>query len=229
MSKTVGSLSSGPACEAAKVIVQVIGKDHSESQKVVLCDAADKVQKAQMELLEKEICSSALHVWDCTGQNRRKLWLEIASTQGKPIRLPLLADVRSTPREADAQWNQLVPVLPFVSLPGSKSANDYGTPVLARAGFIYIFYQEKLWRELEVRITEGKTTYHDVDIAHYRKGNAFKTGERKVTGSPLEDIWIPARWNNQRVGGLQICFSEIQLPAIRLQRLEVANPRRGLR
>ena len=229
MSKPVGSLSSGPSCEAAKVIVQVIGRDHPEGQKVVLCDAANKVQKAQMELQEKEICSSVLHVWDCTGKNKRKLWLEIASTQGKPIRLPLLADVRSTPREAETQWNQLVPVLPFVSLPGSKSPNDYGTPVLARAGFIYVFYQDKLWRELEVRITDGKTTYHDVDIADYRKGEAFKTGERKVTGAPLEDIWIPVLWNNQRVSGLQICFSEIQLPAIRLQRLEEDSQLRGLR
>lgn len=220
MSKPVGSLSSGPACEASKVIVQVIGKDHPATQKVVLCDPADKVQKARTEPQEKEICSSVLHVWNCTSEAKRKLWLEIDSTQGKPIRLPLLADVRSTPRESDVQWNQIVPVLPFVSLPGSKSAYDYGTPVLARAGFIYVFYKGKLWRELEVRILEGKTTYHDVDIAHYRQGKIFKTGERKVTGVALEDIWIPSLWNNQKVLDLQMCFSEIQLHAARLQRFE---------
>ncbi|BBN57950.1 hypothetical protein TRE132_60750 [Pseudomonas chlororaphis subsp. aurantiaca] len=220
MSAPVGSLSSGPACEAGKLIVQVIGKDHPASQKVVLCDDANKELKGKPEPQDKDLCSSVLHVWDCAGQAKRQLWLEIASTQGKPIRLPLLDNVRTTPRQADAQWNQLVPVLPFVALPGSKSAYDLGTPVLARAGYVYVFYQNKLWRELEVRITEGKTTYHDVDVAHYRQGKGFKPGERKASGQPLEDIWLPAIWNNQRVHDLRLCFSEIQLNAPRLQRLE---------
>ncbi|WDG81644.1 hypothetical protein PUP68_31505 [Pseudomonas chlororaphis] len=220
MSAPVGSLSSGPACEAGKLIVQVIGKDHPASQKVVLCDDANKELKGKPEPQDKDLCSSVLHVWDCAGQAKRQLWLEIASTQGKPIRLPLLDNVRTTPRQADAQWNQLVPVLPFVALPGSKSAYDLGTPVLARAGYVYVFYQNKLWRELEVRITEGKTTYHDVDVAHYRQGKSFKAGERKASGQPLEDIWLPAIWNNQRVHDLRLCFCEIQLNAPRLQRLE---------
>lgn len=92
--------------------------------------------------------------------------------------------------------------------------------MLARAGYVYVFYQQKLWRELEVRIAEGKTTYHDIDVAHYRRGRGFKPGERKASGQPLEDIWLPAIWNNQRVQDLQLCFSEIQLNAPRLQHLE---------
>ena len=38
MSASIGSLSPGPACEAGKLIVQVIGKDHPESQKLVLLE-----------------------------------------------------------------------------------------------------------------------------------------------------------------------------------------------
>ncbi|WP_347903511.1 hypothetical protein [Pseudomonas purpurea] len=220
MSAPVGSLSSGPACEAGKLIVQVIGKDHPAGQKIVLCDEANKELKGKPEPLEKDLCSSVLHVWDCAGQATRNLWLEITSSTGKPIRLPLLKNVRASPRQADAQWNQLVPVLPFVALPGSKSSYDLGAPVLARTGFIYAFYQKKLWRELEVRIEEGKTTYHDIDVAQYRQGNGFKTGNRQATGQPLEDIWLPAIWNNQRVMDLQLCFSEIQLNAPRLRHLE---------
>jgi hypothetical protein len=228
MSKPVGSLSSGPACEAAKVIVQVIGKDHPSDQKVVLCNAANQVQKAQIESLEKEICSSVLHVWDCSGQPKRRLWLEIASTQGNPIRLPLFSDVRSTPRQEDEQWNQLVPILPFVPLPGSKTPYDHGTPVLARPGFVYIFFESKLWRELEVRIVDGTTTFHDVEVARFRLGKTFRPGARKSTGVALEDIWIPASWNN-KPAQVQLCFSEIQLPAIRLQRLEEDSQLRSQR
>ncbi|EPN46216.1 hypothetical protein A242_01325 [Pseudomonas syringae pv. actinidiae ICMP 19095] len=46
------------------------------------------------------------------------------------------------------------------------------------------------------------------------------TGERKATGVALEDIWLPALWNNRPVQTLQLCFSEIQLSAARLERLE---------
>jgi hypothetical protein len=228
MSKPVGSLSSGPACEAAKVIVQVIGKDHPSDQRVVLCNAANQVQKPQLEPVDKEFCSSVLNVWDCSGQPKRRLWLEIASTQGSPIRVPLLADVRSTQRQEDEQWNQLVPILPFVPLPGSKISYDYGTPVLARPGFVYIFYEGKLWRELEICIVDGATTFHDVDVAHFRQGKTFRTGARKRTGVALEDIWIPASWNN-KPAPVQLCFSEIQLPAIRLQRLEEDSQLRSQR
>ena len=219
MSTPIWSLSPGPACELGKLIVQVVGKDHPEEQKLVLCTDNNEVE-GQQDLYEKAFCSSVLHVWDCHGPGKRQLWLEIASTDGAPIRLPLLADVRATTRQADAQWNQIVPVLPFVSLPGSKNAQDHGTPVLARPGFVYVFYENRLWRELEVRLTDGKTTYRDVDVAQYRLETGFDAVVRLPTGKPLDDIWLPAVWNDQPVSGLQVCFSEVQLSAERLQRLE---------
>ncbi|MDU8497943.1 toxin VasX [Pseudomonas syringae] len=95
-----------------------------------------------------------------------------------------------------------------------------GTPVLARAGYVYVFYQEKLWRELEIHVSETGNTYHDIDVARYRQQNGFLAGERKATGQALEDIWLPALWNNRYVQTLQLCFSEIQLSAARLERLE---------
>ncbi|HCS44078.1 MAG TPA: hypothetical protein DIW52_14835, partial [Pseudomonas sp.] len=36
----------------------------------------------------------------------------------------------------------------------------------------------------------------------------------------LSDIWLPATWNNQPADAVQLCFSEIQLSAARLKRLE---------
>lgn len=229
MSAPIGSLSPGPACEAGKLIVQVIGKDHPESQKLVLLDQADSPLKGEQEPLEQELCSSVLHVWDSAGLAKGQLCLEIASTQGAPIRLPLLDNLRPTPRQSDAQWNQLVPVLPFVALPGSKSAYDLGTPVLARTGYVYVFHEQRLWRELEVRIEGDKTTYHDIDVAQFRQGQSFKPGERKASGQALDDIWLPASWNDRRVDDVQLCFSEVQLSAPRLQRLEQDAKLRGQR
>jgi hypothetical protein len=228
MSANVCSLSAGAACEPAKLIVQVVGKDHPDSQRLVIYDETGQEQqewltkKDKPERQESATFSSVLHVWDWDSQPKRHLWLEIAASEGGPIRIPLLDDVRPTPRqdEHQQQWNQIVPVVPMTALPGSKSFYDLGTPVLLRSGYIYVFYRNALWRELEVRVKDGKTTYHDVHVERYRQGKAFKNGARKATGQALDDIWLPAQWNNTQRTDLQLCFSEVQLSAARLKRLE---------
>ncbi|GAO93504.1 hypothetical protein PSA5_12325 [Pseudomonas syringae pv. actinidiae] len=216
---TIGRLSDGPSCEMDKLIVQIVGKKHSDQQQVLLLGSdGARIYPPKSEVLERELFSSTLKVWDHIEGTH--LHLQIATLEGEPIRLPLLSDTKVTPRQADAQFNQIVPVLPFVALPGSKTVDDMGTPVLARAGYVYVFYQEKLWRELEIQVSENGNTYHDIDVARYRQQDGFVAGERKVTGVALEDIWLPAIWNNRPVQTLQLCFSEIQLSAARLERLE---------
>ncbi|WP_257110775.1 toxin VasX [Pseudomonas ficuserectae] len=216
---TNGSLSAGPSCEMDKLIVQIVGKKHSDQQQVLLLGSdGTRIYSPKSEVLERELFSSTLKVWDHIEGTH--LHLQIATLEGEPIRLPLLSGTKVTPRQADAQFNQIVPVLPFVALPGSKTVDDMGTPVLARAGYVYVFYQEKLWRELEIHVSETGNTYHDIDVARYRQQSGFLAGERKATGQALEDIWLPALWNNRHVQTLQLCFSEIQLSAARLERLE---------
>ncbi|WP_426142624.1 hypothetical protein [Pseudomonas sp. DWP3-1-2] len=144
--------------------------------------------------------------------------LEVEAEQGRPILLPL-PETRITPRQLDQQWDQIVPVLPFVALPGVNSAHDHGTPVLCRAGFIYVFIDGQLWRELEVRVTDARTTYHDIELERFRVGKAYAEESRLPTGKALDDIWLPSSWNDRPVD-VQICFSEVQLNAPRLQRLE---------
>ncbi|WP_122571519.1 hypothetical protein [Pseudomonas viridiflava] len=216
---TIGSLSSGPCCETGKLIVQVMGKDHAPHQKLVLSSKdGGCTYPSRPETLEREPYSFRLEVWDQVAETQ--LELEIATTEGEPIRLPLLGDTKVTPRQADAQFNQIIPVLPFVALPGSKSPYDLGTPVLARAGYVYVFYRQRLWRELEVRVSATGTTYHDIDVARFRQDEGFIHGERAAIGASLEDIWLPGMWNDRRVLDVELCFSEIQLSAPRLERLE---------
>ncbi|MCF5244997.1 toxin VasX, partial [Pseudomonas syringae] len=216
---TTGRLSDGPSCEMDKLIVQIVGKKYLDQQQVLLLDSdGARIYPPKSEALDRELFSSTLKVWDHIEGTH--LHLQIATLEGEPIRLPLLSDTKVTPRQADAQFNQIVPVLPFVALPGSKTVDDLGTPVLARAGYVYVFYQEQLWRELEIQVSETGNTYHDIDVARYRQRGGFLPGERKATGVALEDIWLPARWNNRPAQTLQLCFSEIQLSAARLERLE---------
>ncbi|WP_122224141.1 hypothetical protein [Pseudomonas syringae group genomosp. 3] len=216
---TASSLSAGPSCEMDKLIVQIVGKHHSDQQKVqLISETGDRAYPSTPEKLEHTLCSSTLEVWDHISGTR--LELQIATTEGEPICLPLFNDTQVTPRQSDTQFNQIVPVLPFVPLPGSKTVYDLGTPVLARAGYVYVFYQATLWRELEIQVGEAGSTYHYIDIARYRQPDGFLPGERKATGAALEDIWLPAICNDRRVQNLQLCFSEIQLSAPRLERLE---------
>ncbi|MHC8390479.1 toxin VasX [Pseudomonas sp. MDT2-39-1] len=148
------------------------------------------------------------------------MWLEIATRQGPPIRLPLLEAVRVTPRQLEAQWNQIVPVLPFAALPGTRSRYDLGTPVLCRSGYVYVFYRDRLWRELEVQQDDELTTYRDIDLQAYRQNQELSSDYRQASGVDLSDIWLPATWNHQPAEAVQLCFSEIQLSAARLKRLE---------
>lgn len=228
MSANVCALSKGAACEAGKLIVQVVGKDHPTTQKLVIYDETNATQlewltqQDKPEIQTSDTFSSVLHVWDWESQPKRNLWLEIAASEGGPIRLPLHDELRVTPRQPEhgIQWNQLVPVVPMTALPGSKSCYDLGTPVSLRNGYVYVFYRGKLWRELEVRNTESGVTYHDVRVTSYRQGAGFKSGPRKAVGVGLEDIWLPSQWNNRKELTVQLCFSEIQLSAARLVFLE---------
>jgi len=227
------NISSGPCCELNKLIVQVTGKQHPPSQRLAIYDQAGKYLQAltaedQPETQNSDyFVASTLHVWQWFTQYTHRLWLEIATVEGPPIRLPL-PEIAITERQFDAQWNQIVPIVPFVALPGAYSAHDHGAPVLCRAGFIYVFLEGRLWRELEVRVEDEQTTYHDIDLNRYRMGDEIEPGPRLATGQGLDDIWLPANWNDRQVA-LQLCFSEVQLSAPRLQRLEQDPDLRELR
>ncbi|KAA0996898.1 hypothetical protein FQ192_03770 [Pseudomonas sp. ANT_J12] len=222
----LGKMTNGPICERDKLIVQVIGTGHSKNQRLLIVDQSgvEPLQALTDEAVRETERSTSVHselfVWDWSAQFKHQLWLEIATTQGPSIRLPLLEDVRVTPRQLETQWNQIVPILPFVALPGTRSRHDLGTPVLCRSGYVYVFYRDRLWRELEVRQDGELTTYRDIDLQAYRQDPALSIDYRQANGVDLSDIWLPATWNNQPAEAVQLCFSEIQLSAARIKRLE---------
>src|SRR5690606_15592359 len=93
-------------------------------------------------------------------------------------------------------------------------------PVMVRSGYIYVFYNSKLWRELEVRFSDQGTQFHDIDVASYREAKGFKSGKRVATGVALEDIWLPSQWHGRPPVPVQLMFSEVQLSAARLIYME---------
>lgn len=140
-----------PTCEDESLIIEVIGKEHPDGHAFRIFD---ETNYEQQEWLEKQVEiepleNSILHVWPWKGQPSRNVWIEIKSEDG-PIRVPFLDDATSTEREVEHQRHVVLPVVPAtllsgIELHGQKPARQ----VLARAGFLYIFYKEKLWREIE--------------------------------------------------------------------------------
>ncbi|MFJ2323792.1 toxin VasX [Pseudomonas sp. NPDC087817] len=231
----LGKLTGGPGCERDKLIVQVIGTAHGNNQRLLIVDQSGVepllalTDEAVRETDRLTSVHSELFVWDWSAQLKHQLWLEIATRQGPPIRLPLLEDLRVTPRQLEVQCNQIVPILPFSALPGTRSHYDLGTPVLCRSGYVYVFYRDRLWRELEVQQDGELTTYRDIDLQAYRQNQEFSSDYRQASGVDLSEIWLPATWNNQPAEAVQMCFSEIQLSAARIKRLEEDPALRALR
>lgn len=226
MSSKISILDNGPACEPEKFIVEIVGNQHPDTQKLVICDEAGEPLRsvsaaAKEEARNEEEFASLLKIWNWDDMPGKSLSLEVASESGKSIRLPLLAGrLRPTPRQEEAQLNQIVPIVPCTALPGIQNPSDQGAPVMVRSGYIYVFYHSKLWRELEVRFTDNGTRFHDVDVASYRAGKGFKTGKREPSGVGLEDIWLPSQWNGHPSLPVQMMFSEVQLSAARLTYME---------
>ena len=227
MNAKVGSLSGNPACEAGKLIVEVIGKDHPPEQRVVIYDETDHelqewlTQQAKQELVADSQRSSTLHIWDWQQQPKRHLWLEIEAERGSPIRVPLMDDTRITPRQRERQWNCIVPVVPMSTMLGISANHQHREyPVHMRPGFIYLFYRGKVWRELEIRQAEGEVTYHDVRLSDFRNGDRFLDGARTASGNGLSEIWLPAKWNNRAAPDVEVAYAEVQWPAVRLNAME---------
>src|SRR5690606_35144444 len=123
MSSKVSILDNGPACEPDKFIVEVVGNQHPDTQKLVICDEAGAplsgvTAAATDEVRDAEDVASLLKVWNWDDMPGKSLSLEVASESGAPIRLPLLAGrLRSTPRQEETQLNQIVPIVPCTALP----------------------------------------------------------------------------------------------------------------
>ncbi|MBZ0335173.1 hypothetical protein [Marinobacter sp. AL4B] len=221
-----------PTCEDESLIIEVIGKEHPEGHAFRIFD---EINYEQQEWLEKQVEiepleNSILHVWPWKGQPDRNVWIEIEA-EGGPIRVPFLESAGSIDRQIDQQQHVILPIIPATLISGVElQGNNPVHHVLARAGFLYLFHEGKLWRELEIRIDEsGVTKYCDVRLNDYRQSNGkLEAGYRDVVGVGIEEIWLPARINGSWLN-LQAAYSESQWPGERVNHLELSDHDRGHR
>ena len=213
--------------EEKELIVEVLGKDHPDGHKFCFFDYEDTGAppvSLEEKLSTEKTDDSVIYRWDWTKEkNDRRLFMEIETESGDPIRVPFLHQARNVDYvEKGRQKHVVVPVVASTLISGvpkkesvSGSAPKDINPhhhVLCRSGFLYFFYLNKLWREIEVTINEdGTTHYRDVPVESYRTGEdgTFEDRYREVTGVPLQEIWLPSRVL-KRWQTMQVAFAESQ-------------------
>ena len=121
----------------------------------------------------------------------------------QPMLLPLHDQIRVHEKGNNKPlWdNVLVPVKPlqFLTTEQQKDRAD-----LLQNGWLYLFWNGKLWRELKVS-ENGRL--QDVDLARYRPAKADK---RPAEGHWLDAIWVPYRLNGEPQTQLLFAASALQ-------------------
>ncbi|CCN69157.1 toxin VasX [Vibrio nigripulchritudo] len=222
---SANKLSSKPACESKKVFVEITGTQHNPEQSIMFYDEGDLVRQEWLEQqIETEtLDNTTIHSWDWSGQNAQiNAWLAVSKETGQ-INLPLYPDIQPKERQSKEQHYLLHSIVPLTLLPTfdkDLSYKDRIAPV--RNGYLYIFYNDKAWREIEVRTQEdGSIKFRDVDLYKYREATdqPFKIEEREPEGLPISDIWVPAKANGSGVI-IHFAYSEVQWSAQYLNYLE---------
>ncbi|MBZ5488729.1 hypothetical protein HW452_14470 [Halomonas aquamarina] len=226
-------LSQHKACEEPKLFIQVLGTEHPEGHRFVFFDETDQQEQvALVESVEEEDLPkplSRIHSWEWETEPARNVWLEIDSEEGDSIQVPLFREVEGTSwqeSETEIAFQHYVvqPVIPMASWRSVQEDSIHALP--SRPGYLYLYYQERIWREIEIGVSEdGEWQFKDVPLASYRQDdNSFSENERPPTGISLKEIWLPARENQHWLAGeIKAAFSDVQWSAARLNYVE-ANP-----
>lgn len=220
------------SCLDCDFFISVNGISHDTTQSFQFYDRTDQAQQEQIEAKQKlvEVAGYSVFSWNWTPETeKRNVWLSIECDEGGPIKLPLFTSVdeqKYQQKENNHEQNyHLQAVVPLTVLPSVQPA-QYPEQHMAptRNGYLYIFKDNQLWREIEVINKESiGPEFRDTHLYQHREGfeKPFKKEPRKAVGKPLKDIWLPTKANgsSQR---LYVAYSEVQWSAAYLNFLE--NP-----
>src|SRR3990167_7067049 len=156
---------------------------------------------------------------------RARLVLNIGRKDGGKLQLPVLLDARTTEEEENIQQNTLLAVVPMARLPGYETHSEAPRGALPRPGRIYVFLQNKLWRELEC---DGKGQLSEVDVAHWRKvaEKGGKADQREAVGMTQYLILLPMILQGRDIANdIYMAYSEMPWAWEYIQWLEANSGR----
>lgn len=211
-----------PCCEPPTLFVQVMGKAHPEGQRLVTFERyRDRYPDEPATLEDSFQPTCVLHKWRRSESSPIDVHLEIDSETGAPIRVPLFEQLWTSPRQPRVQHNAVQPVLPMALWPCLDSRERQALPL--RPGYLYVFYRDRLCRELEVSADDeaGRLVLRDIDLAAHRDAEERIGDDRRpAAGVALEELWLPLRERNRQIDNqLRIAYAEVQWSAARLNHL----------
>jgi hypothetical protein len=137
---------------------------------------------------------------------------------GGEIEIPLVEHARTVFERTDGslQDNTLLAVRPLAEVGRNRPVQQHGVTTntgiataMLRPGFLYVFFDNRLWRELEVG-PDGKLS--DVDLTLYREQaeGGDTPNESGSEGEWLDDILLPAMLQGQAtLHRVRLAYSEI--------------------
>jgi len=161
------------------------------------------------ELQDQPIAQGTRKRTEYDDAHRARLVLNIQRSDGGTLQLPLLTDARSTEEQEHIQQNTLLAVVPLARLPGHDGYAQAPRAGLPRPGRIYVFFRQRLWRELEC---DGQGQLFEVDVAHWRKAAELgeQADERPPVGARQHLILLPMLLHGGFVGDqLDMAYSEM--------------------
>jgi len=148
------------------------------------------------------------------------LVLTIPKRDGGKLTIPLVKNARSNIEREDYQDNTLVRIKPLAEIADNLPVKrGYGAPIhqgkgvaLLRPGYLYVFREGSLWRELEI----NQTSYmSDIDLSVVRAQVDNPESGLKVVrpseGQWLSDLLVPVFLQGQGVmHDFRMAYSEVQ-------------------
>ncbi|MCX4030318.1 hypothetical protein H0A36_24945 [Endozoicomonas sp. SM1973] len=225
-------------CSQKKLYVQTLGiEDTPQHQYAIIQGEQEVVTLSKLERLPEQqsagmtIPQSDVYETDVPAPgdtSKHQLAIKIPTETVSPIYLPLLdeGEVQPTPYTKPLQHNVMALLLPMLYMDRQK---QHIGPV--RSGYIYIFKQGKLWREVLIDEKKDKAPeFKDVNVKEYRqKATGGQPADlRQATGISLKNLHVPFKLQNGvslRTAGYAIAFSENQWSWPYIQWLEASASR----
>lgn len=181
---------------------------------------------------------SVLRRADYDDNDPKDLVLLIPTRDGGKLQIPLLERARSNIEREDYQENTLLRVKPLAEIAGNLPVKTGGVTInqgkavaLLRPGFLYIFRNNRLWRELEV---SEHSQFGDVDLEAARREGADSESPSRVVrpsvGQWIDDLLVPVFLQGRAVmNEFRMAYSEVQWDWSYVEYLEANESARHLR
>lgn len=234
-----------PPCTPAETIwLELIGEQSMRSHQYLITEVSDDGSEAVVpmeECADRPGRMGPILAGHAAEPKQRNLFLELEGEQ--KIRIPVvrneeIAPYKIRPTRRSYQDNLMVAIHPTLfcdagelSYPRPLTGYEESLAGPLRTGWVYVFFQGELWRELFVITSEDSApVMRDIDLAGMRTSEDGDRDERPPVGPEIDTIHIPARLLGDNVyDDVELAFSDSQWSWQHIEALEADSDLRKKR